>query len=382
MDETEHEVRKVFREALGVSGPMKPGNNPKVFAEPKRPTLDGVYPSFNDLLKAELPEREEIMTGVRRGEVAQMVSITNVGKSTFLLNSVVALLSGCEFSPLVSKGHKPVKVLYVDCESTASWLRHDLVVMKDKRPFESKQLSIWVDRTVKEEPLSLEKYTHLEELKQFVQKNKVDLVIIDTVSAAFNLRNENDNSEVKSRVMGPLAHLARSCNCAVIFAHHHGKPSESGGEKAYYGRGASAYGALSRTVYNLKREASKGENYVTLECAKIKGRKFDPTVFHLNEEARWFEPVGTAPKPEPKDVTVDDIAEYLSDAGGRAERKAIIERFSDVSPATIDRRLKEGMGMGILSAYRRGVYEVCHLVTPIGNDKVTKVELGSIEGVL
>jgi len=379
MDETEHEVRKVFREALGVSRPMKPGSNPKVFAEPRRPALGGVYLSFDDLLQADLPEREEIMTGVRRGEVTELVSVTNVGKSTLLLNSVIALLSGSEFSPLVTKEHKPVKILYVDCESTAGRLRHDIAVMKRRWSFKGGHLLIWVDGMVGEEPLSLEKPAHFQALKRLVEENHIDLVIIDTVSAAFNLRNENENSEVTTWVMRPLMSLARSCNCAVIFAHHHGKPSESGGEKAYYGRGASAYGALSRTVYNLKREASKGENYVTLECAKIKGRKFDPVVFHLNEEARWFEPVGTAPKPEPKDVTVDDIAEYLSGIGGRAERKAVVERFSDVSPATIDRRLRDGVEMGILSGDRRGVYEVCHLVTPIGNDKLIKPELESVE---
>src|SRR5262249_30456966 len=160
-------------------------------------------------------------------------------------------------------------------------------------------------------------------------------------------KNENDNSEVKSRVMGPLAHLARSCNCAAIFAHHHGKPSETGGEKAYFGRGASAYGALARTVYNLKRDASRGEDYATLECAKIKGRRFDRVLLHLNQETRWFELVGNAPKPEPKDLSVMDIKEYLLSMGGHAMREGIVAKFPEVSPATVDRRLKDAVDMNV-----------------------------------
>src|SRR5438093_4304478 len=105
--------------------------------------------------------------------------------------------------------------------------------MTGKSTWESKHLLSWVDGTVAGEPLSLENESHIRTLKQKVKETNVDLVIIDTVSAAFNLRNENDNSEVKSRVMGPLVHLARSCNCAVIFVHHHGKPNENKGEKAY-----------------------------------------------------------------------------------------------------------------------------------------------------
>ena len=86
------------------------------------PRVTGLYRSLPELMAASLPDREEVMTGIRRGEVAQLVSVTNVGKSTLLLNAIVALLSGTPFLPLVTEKHKPVKVLYVDCESTASVL--------------------------------------------------------------------------------------------------------------------------------------------------------------------------------------------------------------------------------------------------------------------
>ena len=67
----------------------------------------------------------------------------------------------------------------------------------------------------------------------------------------------------------------------MIFAHHHGKPSETGGEKAYFGRGASTFGALSRAVFTLRRDLAKGEDYVILECAKIKGPSGNITGFEV-----------------------------------------------------------------------------------------------------
>ena len=84
------------------------------------PRVTGFYRSLPELMAASLPDREEVMTGIRRGEVTQLVSVTNVGKSTLLLNAILALLSGTPFPPLVTEKHKPVRVLYVDCESPAS----------------------------------------------------------------------------------------------------------------------------------------------------------------------------------------------------------------------------------------------------------------------
>ena len=79
------------------------------------PRVTGLYKSLPELMAASLPDREEVLTGIRRGEVAQLVSVTNVGKTTLLLNATIALLSETLFLPLVTEKHKPVKVLCVDC---------------------------------------------------------------------------------------------------------------------------------------------------------------------------------------------------------------------------------------------------------------------------
>jgi len=102
-------------------------------------------------------------------------------------------------------------------------------------------------------------------------------------------------------------------------------------------------------------------------------------VFRLNEETRWFELVGSAPKPELKDLSVSDIKEYLSSVGGRSNRKRIIATFSDISTATIDRRLKDGLEVGAVTSDGKGKYSVYQFVTAIGDDNVIKEDSESIE---
>jgi hypothetical protein len=104
------------------------------------------------------------------------------------------------------------------------------------------------------------------------------------------MQDENSNAEVTRHVMNPLKRLAREANCGVVFTHHMGKAGETlSGDSAYKGRGASAFGGLSRTIFTLEKDVSKGPGYAVLSCVKVKGAAFEPTLLKLNPETRWFE---------------------------------------------------------------------------------------------
>jgi membrane protease YdiL (CAAX protease family) len=50
-----------------------------------------------------------------------------------------------------------------------------------------------------------------------------DLVVVDTISAAFAVKDENSNSEVASKIFKPLLRMARETKAAILAAHHVGK---------------------------------------------------------------------------------------------------------------------------------------------------------------
>ena len=199
-----------------------------------------------------------------------------------------------------------------------------------------------VDATINGTPLNLSKPDHFKHIVALAKTHRVDLVAVDTAASAFELQDENNNAEITRRVMNPLKHLARDGNCAVIFTHHIGKANETQtGEGAYRGRGASAFGALSRTVFTLERDVKKGPEYIVLSCAKIKGQAFEPVLMKLNHETRWFELCDEKPEAKPHPPTTQEIADFVVEQGeartddikkhfaGRASARTISDRIAE-----------------------------------------------------
>jgi replicative DNA helicase len=349
-------------------------------SEDEAEVLTGVYKSLFDLFNADLKEAEQIFLGVRRGEVAAFEAVTNYGKSTFLFNLCLSLAAGQICIPLAPDFVTPRRILFIDCESPASMLQSDLKQMLrqiSNAELAGKNFMVIVDGTIRGEPLCLSRHDHFEQVIRWAKAYKADVVIIDTVASAFEVQDENSNAEVTRRVMNPLKRLAREANCAVCFSHHIGKSGETqSGEGAYKGRGASAFGALSRTVYSLEKDASKGAGYVVLSCAKSKGATIEPTLLKLNQETRWFEVCAEKPTEKPQPPTAKEIADFIAD--GEYKTEEICEHFKDrASEKTIRNRIKEAESLGLIfkpnkqAKYRIGNRQSL-IELPIADSEVSK----------
>ena len=319
-----------------------PNNDEELNEDDKN--IEGFYPSLNDLLSADLPEPEEILCGLHRGEVAGLVAVTNYGKSTLLFNTSLAIAAGEICLPLTPIASKPRRILYIDCESPAPTLQADIRTMLhniSNTELACENFIVVVDATILDQPLNLGRRDHFNIVLALAKLYSVDLVIIDTAASAFELQDENSNAEVTRRVMSPLKKLAREANCAVIFTHHIGKSNETQmGEGSYRGRGASAFGALSRAIYTLEKEATKGEGYVVLSCPKSKGNSFQPTLLKLDQERRWFFICAEKPEQKPGPLTAQEIADYV--ASGEANTTKICEHFKNrAAERTIKGRISE-----------------------------------------
>jgi replicative DNA helicase len=312
----------------------------------------GFYDSLHTFLGADHKVPEQIIFGVHRGEVAQLAAVTNYGKSTLLLNLSLSLAGGQMCLPLLpAPPPSPRRIVYVDCESSASRLKADLQIML--REISNAQLARdnfvpVVDAEIASLTLNLSNEAHLKLLTNFARYYKADLVVIDTMSSGFELHNENDNAEINRRVMNPLKKLARDVDCAVIFAHHIGKSNEAqSGEGAYKGRGGSTLGALSRTVFTLEKDAQHGAGYIVLKCAKTKGEAFDPILLKLNRQTRWFEVCDEKPVIK-AGLTAQDI-EIFVQAKGAVSTTDVCEYFKDdASERTIKERVKQAEAMKLI----------------------------------
>lgn len=84
---------------------------------------------------------------------------------------------------------------------------------------------------------------------------RLGAVIIDTVAAAFNLKDENDNAEA-ARAIRQMNELSRALGVVVIPVHHYGKGQETGL------RGASAWRAGADTVVSVLAERNEITGHV------------------------------------------------------------------------------------------------------------------------
>jgi hypothetical protein len=173
------------------------------------------------------------------------------------------------------------------------------------------------------EPLSLSR--HARALEGAVRRaSGVDVLVIDTASAAFSLRNENDNAEVANSVMKPLIKLARRLNCLVVLVHHVGKAKAEEGaarEQAHRGRGASAWGDFCSSIFNLDADPHDKER-VTVTCGKRKNGVDYERVLRLDRGRRWF--MATEETPAKPVTNVDLVLDRMEGIGPREIQTAEI----------------------------------------------------------
>lgn len=327
----------------------------------------GFYDSFVALSNDPTPVVvDEVIKGLPRGQVAELVAPTDGGKSTITLNASLSLAAGLAFLPLVPSSGTPRRVLYLDFESTAGELRRDVTQMLRRFAPEDAAIAITnffpvVDATIDDEPLSLSNPDHLRFVIEWARRIKADLIVVDTVSAAFEIVNENDNAEVRNRVMRPLRNFAVLINAGIFFLHHDSKAIEiEGQEGAYRGRGASSFGTLSRAVFTLTKELTLGDGFVTLKQRKGKGGKLQPHLLEIDLVNRW---VSISDKEVMHTVTNYELvleAAASKDVMTTTEIKQALE--GKVSKRSVDASLKSAVDRGDLVRSKYGQYSKPRLV--------------------
>jgi len=306
---------------------------------------------WRDFSTQQFPLAERTMFGLGRGELGLLIASTNLGKSTLILNLALSATSGRPFEPLFDAGHVARRVMYVDGEATKAELQGDLHTMvrclseRECRKVGDNFIVV-CEAEIDGLPLNCSDEEHLAKLLKVAEQFRPDLIVIDTLSALFELDDENDNALVMKQVIQPLKTLARKTNSSVILLHHSGKFNEGfSPQKAYWGRGASVFGASARAVFTLDK-SKLPDGRVRLTCAKVKGRAFQPTVLELDFESRWFSAGSDekdVSKNEEKDnyqKMVDCVTEVRKSLSRKTLHMLLEKRGIQISYATVGRYIK------------------------------------------
>ena len=180
----------------------------------------GFYGSLAELHAKETEPAEDLMVGVRRRQVTIFASVTNVGKTTVMLNHCLAAAGGQRWSPLLPDApKKPLKVVFIDGESTDDELKQDTLVMLrsiGNAEIVAENFIPVVDAQIDGQALDLTNKKHFEAVRRFLKYHQPDIAVFDTLTSLFSLYNENDNAEVVRKITRPLKELANAGNCAVM----------------------------------------------------------------------------------------------------------------------------------------------------------------------
>ena len=354
----------------------------KVRATAKESDTPQLLTTWGELAAVEIKQGEHILHELERGELGMIAAVTNGGKSTLIRNLCLALACGGNFLPVV-KATSPRRVSLWDFETSPARLQLDLQRMTvpftpaQKRLIETNlSLCVALDRRnwLNDEPLSLSNPAHLNFLRMNAVASKSDLIIIDTISAAFSVSEENSNSEVATKILKPLVKLARETDAAVLFAHHIGKTNEDSkaSEGAYRARGASSFGAFCGLVLNLTKDGSDKTRRM-LSNPKAKGFEFDDATLQLDPESRWFSVIGS-PVNASK-TSYDMVVELVRNRGVMKRHEVITALSGEVAGRTVEDCLSRAVRNGDLVMPKRGLYSLSATsADPIGSAETAETQ--------
>jgi hypothetical protein len=314
--------------------------------------------TFGELLSMEIPPRQEVIYGLARREVGLLCAVTNIGKTTMLRNLTVSLAIGRSFVPFI-ESPLPKRIAFLDFEDTLASLRKDFLTMlstcseQDRARFNDNVLLICEVRNAFDEDLSLSKIDDIHLVTENLAKFKPDIIFCDTAASAFQIRNENDNAEVRSHIMRPLKNIAQDVDAALLVTHHIGKAKSEDGvtrEAAHRGRGASSFSDMAKMVLNLERD--NVDETVILNCAKVKGPKFTDLKFKLNQNTRWFYSAGECRKATNYTLVVE-----MFDDGEPHDTADVIAEFDAIPERSVKEILRKALENNDLEKIRHGCYQ-------------------------
>jgi RecA-family ATPase len=191
---------------------------------------------YGEFMSFEFDDGEIIAFGCCRGEAALVAGVTNKGKSTLMRVIAMCAASGRDFPPFVTTSSEGLRVLVLDYEGSAGRTQADLRLMEQNLTANERELlakNFFVSHAPQlndDQPLTLSLPSHMDQLREQARRFSPDVIVIDTMSAAFATKSENDNAEISRIIMKPVVeYLARPLSCVVVVVGHVGKASREEG---------------------------------------------------------------------------------------------------------------------------------------------------------
>lgn len=315
---------------LGELPPAGPAPGPAAPQPPARP-----FKWLSELAHAEANDKWIWHGYLSRGGVTLLSALWKAGKST-LLSHLLKHLDG-RHEQFLGLPIQPARVLYVTEEHEELWAeRRDELGLGDHvgmicRPFRGRPSPAqWVE------------FTAL--LKRTAEEHRFDVVVMDTISKLWPVRDENDAGPVEEALM----HLWRvtDAGAALLLVHHDRKGQ---GDEFTGMRGSGGLPAFAETLVEFRRSDPK--NLKDAKRVLKGGGRYRETPTHRLIE---LTPAGYVSHGDPDDLPPADRQRLgVGDARGREVWQAalleVLPAFGTPAMAagSIQANLKARLGHGV-----------------------------------
>ena len=281
-----------------------------------------------------------------RGCVTVLAGQAGIGKSTATRQLAAAVAAGEAF--LGRDAGKRATVLVVDWETPEVYRRSAWGEIYGDESLSSLDVAIYIATM----PVGLNAESW-RALAAFAGDVGADLVVVDTISAAFSVENENDNAQME-QVARVLRDIARSGPAVLAIAH----PSKGGADI----RGASSLQGAVDTVVTFKAVSQQDVFDETTEFAlTVKKNRVGATG---TSKLVWDGRGGwTAPLEDTVDEACNSrrvVVEIIGQASGPIVVETVLRKAAQngVSKRSAERALKQLVEAGEITRPRRGEYQV------------------------
>jgi hypothetical protein len=232
-------------------------------------TFKGIYLDDLPRILSSLGETEYHADPILPAQsIVQVVGYNGHGKSYFLMSMLMAMAAGQErFGPYEFSQKRP-KVLYMDFDNPGRTVGKRMQNFADMFGHTQTNFSLWSAGLIHPDDggdINMNTEEGLEKLRRWVNDEKPNIIVIDTIRNAFGGFDEN-SAQDWFRV-GHVAKLLRDCQfkCTVILVHHRNKPGDGG-----LGREAGSTAQMT----NIDTQIMVTQVYENEELAKKKAGLF------------------------------------------------------------------------------------------------------------
>jgi hypothetical protein len=267
---------------------------------------------------------------------------------------------------------RPLKVLYVDFES------HDGVIVDHLQIIGTHSNLDFL------EPDDLVRGPKLiEALKGLVQAAGYDLVIIDPLTDAYPVEDENDNSEAVRQMLA-FRDLARAASVGVVVIHNIGRRGQHvhDEEDAFLGRGASARPEKADVSINFLKDPDEPETRRILKVAKSRQPNLHQRIVIRFAGVLGYELADPKPDRSAASGTVKtatrcvEIAQSEKNAGRAPVTREMFRTHLELTTSGADqkaltRALDHATKAGWLVRLEQGQYDLPPLVASVDEESKT-----------